>query len=80
MYHWSDAATAQNLELASRGHAIEWLSYFKGTENVGVTLCCKIEPHFKSNCDIQIQTLDNLWVLSKLKHKEVLKLIKAPEY
>jgi hypothetical protein len=24
--------------------------------------------------------LDNLWVLSKLKHKEVLKLIKAPEY
>jgi hypothetical protein len=69
-YRWSDAATARNFKLALRGKAIDWLKYMKDTERVNVTLWSKIEPHFKSHFDIQVQTVDNVWDFSKLKHEE----------
>ena len=67
-YRWSDAATAGNFKLALRGKAIDWLNYIKDTERVNVTLWSTIEPHFKSHYDIQVQTVDNIWDFSKLKH------------
>ena len=69
-YRWSDAATAGNFKLALRGKAIDWLNYINDTEQVDITLWSKIEPHFKSHYDIQIQTVDNVWDFSKLKHEE----------
>ena len=69
-YRWSDTATAGNFKLALRGKAIDWLNYIKDTERVNVTLWTTIEPHFKSHYDIQVQTVDNVWDLSKLKHEE----------
>ncbi len=69
-YRWSDAATAGNFKLALRGKAIDWLNYIKDTERVDITLWTTIEPHFKSHYDIQVQTVDNVWDLSKLKHEE----------
>jgi hypothetical protein len=67
---WSDAATSGKFKLALRGKAIDWLNYIKDTERVDVTLWSTIEPHFKSHYDIQVQTVDNLWDFSKLKHEE----------
>ena len=69
-YRWSDAATAGNFKLALRGKAIDWLNYIRDTEQVDITLWSKIEPHFKSHYDIQVQTVDNVWDFSKLKHEE----------
>jgi len=69
-YRWTDAATAGNFKLALRGKAIDWLNYIKDTERVNVTLWSTIEPHFKSHYDIQVQTVDNVWDFSKLKHEE----------
>jgi hypothetical protein len=69
-YRWSDAATAGNFKLAPRGKAINWLNYIKDSERVNVTLWSTIEPHFKTNYDIQVQTVDNVWDFSKLKHEE----------
>ena len=69
-YRWSDAATAGNFKLALRGKAIDWLNFIKDTERVDITLWTTIEPHFKSHYDIQVQTVDNVWDLSKLKHEE----------
>jgi hypothetical protein len=69
-YRWSDAATAGNFKLALRGKAIDWLNYINDTERVDVTLWSAIEPHFKSHYDIQVQTVDNVWDFSKLKHEE----------
>jgi hypothetical protein len=69
-YRWSDAATAGNFKLALGGKAIDWLNYIKDTERVNITLWSTIEPHFKSHYDIQVQTVDNVWDFSKLKHKE----------
>jgi hypothetical protein len=69
-YRWSDAATAGNFKLALRGKAIDWLNYIKDTEQVNITLWSTIEPHFKSHYDIQVQTVDNVWDFSKLKHEE----------
>jgi hypothetical protein len=37
---------------------------------LNVTLWSTIEPHFKSHYDIQVQTVDNIWDFSKLKHEE----------
>jgi hypothetical protein len=70
MHYWSDAATARNFYLALRGCAIDWLIYIQDAENVDVTFWSRIEPHFKSPYDIQIQTVDNVWDFSKLKHEE----------
>ncbi len=69
-YRWSDAATAGNFKLALRGKAIDWLNYIKDTERVDITLWSTIEPHFKSHYNIQVQTVDNVWDFSKLKHEE----------
>ena len=69
-YRWSDAATAGNFKLALRGKAIDWLNYINDTERVDITLWSTIEPHFKSHYDIQVQTVDNVWDFSKLKHEE----------
>jgi hypothetical protein len=69
-YRWSDTATAGNFKLALRGKAIDWLNFIKDTERVDVTLWSTIEPLFKSHYDIQVQTVDNVWDLSKLKHEE----------
>ncbi len=69
-YRWSDAATAGNFKLALRGKAIDWLNYIKDTERVDITLWSTIEPHFKSHYDILVQTVDNVWDFSKLKHEE----------
>ncbi len=69
-YRWSDAATAGNFKLALRDKAIDWLNYINDTERVNITLWSTIEPHFKSHYDIQVQTVDNVWDLSKLKHEE----------
>jgi hypothetical protein len=70
MYHWSDATTKGNFELALRGCIFDWLYYIKYKENVNVSLWSKIKPHFESHNDIQIHTIDNLWDFSKLKHEE----------
>jgi hypothetical protein len=64
-YRWSDVATAGNFKLA-----IDWLDYIKDTERVNVTLWSTIEPHFKSHYNIQVQTVDNVWDFSNLKHEE----------
>jgi hypothetical protein len=69
-YRWSDTATAGNFKLALRGKAIDWLNFIKDTERVDVTLWSTIEPLFKSHYDILVQTVDNVWDLSKLKHEE----------
>ena len=69
-YRWSKAATTGNFKLALRGKAIDWLNYIKDTERVNISLWSTIEPHFKSHYDIQVQTVDNVWDFSKLKHKE----------
>ena len=69
-YHWSDEATAGNFKLALRGKAIDWLNYIRDTELINVTLWSAIEPHFKIHYDIQIQTVDNVWDFSKLKHED----------
>ena len=37
---------------------------------IDVTLWSTIEPHFKLHYDIQIQTVDNVWDFSKLKHEK----------
>ena len=68
MTHWSHAATDRNFKMALRGPAIDSLNYIKDTENV--TLWSRIEPHFKAYYDIQIQTVDNMWDFSKLKHED----------
>jgi hypothetical protein len=67
-YHWSDTATAGNFKLALSGKAIDWLNYIKDTEQIDISLWSRIEPQFKSHYDIQIQTVDNVWDFSKLKH------------
>ena len=69
-YRWSDEATAGNFKLALRGRAIDWLNYIKDTERINVTLWSTIEPHFITHYDILIQTVDNVWDFSKLKHEE----------
>jgi hypothetical protein len=53
-----------------RGKAIDWLNYIKDIERVNIALWSMIEPHFKSHYDIQVQTVDNVWDFSKLKHDE----------
>jgi hypothetical protein len=69
-YRWSDAATAGNFKLALRGKAIDWLNYIKDTERINIALWLTIEPHFKSHYHFQVQTVDNIWDFSKLKHEE----------
>ena len=46
------------------------MNYIKDTERISVTLWSTIEPHFKTHYDIQIQTVDNVWDFSKLRHEE----------
>jgi hypothetical protein len=57
-YQWSDTATARKFKLALRGQAINWLKDIKDTERVDVYLCFRVDLHFKSHSDIQIQTMD----------------------
>jgi hypothetical protein len=69
-YHWFYAVTTGNFKLALRGNAIYWLNYIKDTEQIDILLWSRIEPQFKLHFDIQIQTTNNMWDFSKLKHKE----------
>ncbi len=63
-YRRSDAATDRNFKLALRGKA------FAGSTTLKTLKGSTIEPHLKSHYDIQVQTVDNVWDFSKLKHEE----------
>ena len=68
-YGWTDQTTAGNFRLALRGPAIDWLNFIKDTLGVNIANWSDIEPEFIAYYNITVQTVDNVWDMSKLKHE-----------